>query len=80
MSSQKLTLQKIKENQRKRRSGELCPSTQIFDEIDWLIKYVEMLQEKLSVVHCDSILESYKQYAATPQGQRELLGESEEEG
>lgn len=79
MQSQQM-LQKIKNDQRKRRSGELSPSPQVLDEIDWLIKYVEMLQERLAVVHCDSILESYKQYAATPQGQRELLGDLKEEG
>jgi len=63
--------------QSKRRKGEFYPESQTLEEIDYLIARVRALEDELSVIHTDRLLEQYKAYAATPEGKKELLDEKD---
>lgn len=56
----KITMQNIITAQKKRRKGEPYPESMTLDEIDFLISRVQALEDELSTVHTDRILEQYK--------------------
>ena len=66
----------IKNSQIRRRDGrETATTMQLLNEIDVLLKRVEMLEDKFAMIHTDKLLEQYKSFAATLEGQEELLKE-----
>lgn len=68
----KLTMQDVVTAQKKRRKGEPYPESMTLEEIDFLISRVQVLEEELSTVHTDRILEQYKAFAAPAEGRKSL--------
>lgn len=74
-----ITMEIVITGQNKRRRGEFYPESQTLDEIDYLIVRVRALENELSVVHTDRLLEKYKEFEKTPEGKKAFFDDGEQD-